>query len=83
MTESQKVLIDACEAEGVPRYIAGNYCLDYTKLEKGQLFPKDPMIEVKEYLDGKSVTGVHVLIRYTWTRSPACISRSTMEKRRS
>ncbi|KAJ9640976.1 hypothetical protein H2199_005644 [Coniosporium tulheliwenetii] len=62
MREGQKVLIDACEAEGVPRYIASDYSLDFTKLEKGQLFPKDPMIEVKEYLDGKRVKGVHVLI---------------------
>lgn len=62
MTEGQKVLIDACEAKGVPRYIASDYSLDFTKLKKGQLFPKDPMIEVKEYLDGTRVEGVHVLI---------------------
>lgn len=63
MIEGQKILVDACEAENVPRYIASDYCLDFTKLEKGQLFPKDPMIEVKEYLDGKKIVkGVHVLI---------------------
>lgn len=35
MTEGQKVLVDECEAEGVPRYIASDYSLDFTKLEKG------------------------------------------------
>ncbi|KAF9638036.1 hypothetical protein BFW01_g8933 [Lasiodiplodia theobromae] len=63
MVEGQKILVDACEAEKVPRYIASDYCLDFTKLEKGQLFPKDPMIEVKEYLDQQQIVkGVHVLI---------------------
>ncbi|KAH7121119.1 hypothetical protein B0J11DRAFT_581878 [Dendryphion nanum] len=62
MIEGQKVLIDACSMEGVPRYIASDYCLNFTKLEKGQLFPKDPMIEVKKYLESKDVKGVHVLI---------------------
>ena len=62
MTEGQKVLIDACAAEGVARYIASDYCLDFTKLKLGELFPKDPMIEVKEFLQQKGVVGVHVLI---------------------
>lgn len=63
MIDGQKLLIDACAAEGVPRYLASDFTLDFTKLQKGQLFPKDPMIEVKEYLDAKKeVQGVHVLI---------------------
>ncbi|EXF86352.1 hypothetical protein CFIO01_00049 [Colletotrichum fioriniae PJ7] len=63
MVEDQKKLIDACESNGVPRYIASDWALEYTKLELGQLFPKDPMKHVKAYLDSKkSVKGVHILI---------------------
>lgn len=63
MTHGQKLLVDACESEGVPRYIASDYCLDFTKLEYGQHPAKDPMKKVKEYLDTKeNVKGVHVLI---------------------
>ncbi|KAJ3955615.1 hypothetical protein N0V92_007857 [Colletotrichum tropicale] len=63
MVEGQKMLIDACESEGVPRYIASDWALDYTKLELGELFPKDPMKHVKAYLETKkSVKGVHILI---------------------
>ncbi|KAE8155072.1 nmrA-like family protein [Aspergillus avenaceus] len=62
MVDGQKTLIDACEELNVPRYIASDWALDYTKLELGQLFPKDPMIHVKAYLETKKVAGVHVLI---------------------
>ncbi|GKT82582.1 nmrA-like family protein [Colletotrichum tofieldiae] len=70
MIEGQKKLIDACEVEGVPRYIASDWALDYTKLEFGELFPKDPMKHVKAYLDNqKTVKGVHILIGASWTLS--------------
>lgn len=63
MVNGQKLLIDACASEGVPRYVASDWALDYTKLELGQLFPKDPMIHVKAYLDGQDkVKGVHILV---------------------
>lgn len=63
MVEGQKKLIDSCEASGVPRYIASDWSLDYTKLQLGDLFPKDPMIHVKAYLETKKgVKGVHVLV---------------------
>ncbi|KAI1410482.1 nmrA-like family protein [Hypoxylon sp. FL1857] len=63
MLDGQKLLIDACAAEGVPRYVASDWSLDYTKLEPGQLFPKDPMIHVKAYLDAQDkVKGVHILV---------------------
>lgn len=63
MVDGQKLLIDACASEGVPRYVASDWALDYTKLELGQLFPKDPMIHVKAYLDGQDkVKGVHILV---------------------
>lgn len=35
MTDGQKLLIDACVAEGVPRYIASDYSLDFSKLAFG------------------------------------------------
>lgn len=62
MINGQKSLIDACEAETVPRYVASDYSLDFTKLELGQLPAKDPMKHVQEYLGTKNVQGVHVLI---------------------
>ena len=46
MTDGQKVLIDACVAEAVPRYIASDYSLDYRNLELGDLPSKDPMIKI-------------------------------------
>lgn len=63
MFEGQKLLVDACAAEGVPRYVASDWSVDYTKLKLGDLFPKDPMIKVKAYLDAQDkVKGVHVLV---------------------
>lgn len=63
MIDGQKLLIDACEAEGVRRYLASDYTLDFTKLQLGDLPPKDPMKHVKAYLETmESVQGVHVLI---------------------
>ncbi|KAJ5674765.1 nmrA-like family protein [Penicillium maclennaniae] len=63
MTEGQKLLVDACDHEGVRRYVASDYCLDFTKLELGQHPAKDPMKHVKAYLETKdNVQGVHVLI---------------------
>ncbi|KAI2462791.1 nmrA-like family protein [Annulohypoxylon bovei var. microspora] len=63
MVDGQKFLIDACAAEGVPRYVASDWSFDYTKLKLGQLFPKDAMILVKAYLDAQDkVKGVHILV---------------------
>lgn len=63
MTDGQRVLMDAYEAENVKRYMASDYTLDFTKLEYGQLLPRDPMKRVNEYLETKqNVKGVHVLI---------------------
>ncbi|KAI1656400.1 nmrA-like family protein [Daldinia decipiens] len=63
MVDGQKALIDACAAEGTPRYVASDWSLDYTKLKLGELFPKDPMIHVKAYLDAHDkVKGVHILV---------------------
>jgi hypothetical protein len=62
MVDGQKALIDACEEFNVSRYVASDWALDYTKLKLGELFPKDPMIHVKAYLETKKVQGVHILI---------------------
>ncbi|KAK4172178.1 hypothetical protein QBC36DRAFT_363592 [Triangularia setosa] len=64
MTEGQRLLIEACEAEGVKRYVAGDWTLDYDKLEYGQHPQKDAQKIVKGYLqeEGRRVRGVHILI---------------------
>lgn len=63
MIDGQKALVDACEAAGVPRYIASDYTIDFTKLDYGDLPPKDPMKLIREYVGSKpNVQGVHVLI---------------------
>jgi hypothetical protein len=64
MFSAQKTLIDACEEESVPRYIASDWSLDYRALEVGDLPPKDPMIKIERYLreGNKKVKGVHVLV---------------------
>lgn len=63
MINGQKLLVDACELENVSRYIASDYCLDFTKLDFGQHPAKDPMKHVMAFLETKKfVQGVHVLI---------------------
>lgn len=63
MEDGQKLLIDAAEIEGVQRYIASDYTLDYTKTKIGENEYKDPMKIVKAYLETKpSLKGVHILV---------------------
>lgn len=63
MIEGQKVLIDIAEEEKVSRYVASDWSLDWTKLEMGELFAKEPCQRIHEYLTTKkSIKGVHVLI---------------------
>lgn len=67
MIDGQKILVDACEANGVPRYFPSDYTIDYDKLEMGQLPNKDPMKVVKGYIEdrraqGAKTRGVYVLI---------------------
>ncbi|KAF4968325.1 hypothetical protein FSARC_4271 [Fusarium sarcochroum] len=63
MVDGQKKLIDACDEAGVPRYVASDWALDYTKLKPGQLLPKEAMIQIKAYLETKKTTkGVHILV---------------------
>ncbi|KAL4963756.1 NmrA-like family protein [Aspergillus stella-maris] len=63
MVTGQKILIDTCEELCIPRYIGSDWALEYTRLNLGELFPGDPMIKVKAYLETKEyVKGVHILI---------------------
>lgn len=66
MVSAQKTLIDACIAENVPRYIAGDWSFDFRKLNLGDHPNKDPMKHIQEYLEQKEAEGkikaVHVLI---------------------
>ena len=63
MYEGQKKLIDASIAEGVPRYVAGDWSLDFRNLKYGDMPLKDPMKHVTEYLEEKreQIKGVHIL----------------------
>ncbi|KAJ5768160.1 hypothetical protein N7533_000743 [Penicillium manginii] len=61
MTQGQQLLIDACEEEKVPRYIAGDFAVDFTKVPPGALFPKESAMIIREYLKSKNVAGVHIL----------------------
>ena len=63
MYEGQKRLIDASIAEGVPRYIAGDWSLDFRGIKYGEAPMKDPMKHITEYLEEKKdqIKGVHVL----------------------
>jgi hypothetical protein len=63
MVNGQKTLIDLCEEEGVPRYIASDYTVDFRGLEFGDIPMKDPMKHVQPYLETKKVVkAVHVLV---------------------
>ncbi|KAF2673440.1 NAD(P)-binding protein [Microthyrium microscopicum] len=67
MEEGQKTLIDACIAEEVPRYVAGDWSLDFRGLKLGDHSQKDPMKLVQSYLEEKeketngAIKGVHIL----------------------
>lgn len=65
MNEGQKLIIDACTAEKVPRYFASDWSMNFRKLELGQLPPKDPMKHVQAHLGEREAQGqtkgVHVL----------------------
>jgi hypothetical protein len=65
MIDGQQTLIDACIAEGVPRYIASDWSLDFRGLKLGDHPAKDPMKHVQAYLEEKEGEGkikaVHVL----------------------
>lgn len=67
MVDGQKAVIDACVDVGVPRYMAGDWSLDFRNIKLGDLPPKDPMKHIVQYLDEREqktdgkLKGVHVL----------------------
>ncbi|KKY17962.1 putativelike family protein [Phaeomoniella chlamydospora] len=67
MVDAQKVLIEACDAEGVSRYFASDYTGYYPRLEPGDLPIKDPMIKIYKYIRDGNFSGtvrvkpVHIL----------------------
>lgn len=67
MVDSSKVLIEACDAEGVGRFIPSDFTLDYRNLKPGELPPSDGKIVIWKYLrqgneDGTiKVKAVHIL----------------------
>ena len=64
MEEGQNLLIDACERQGVPRYIASVWTVDYTKLDYGDNYIKDPMKNIKKHLEDSqpNIKDVHSLV---------------------
>ncbi|KIW95578.1 uncharacterized protein Z519_04163 [Cladophialophora bantiana CBS 173.52] len=63
MIDGQKLLIDIAEEQSVPRYVASDWSTDWTKLEMGALFSKEPCQRIKAYLDTKTaIKGVHILV---------------------
>jgi NmrA-like family len=65
MIEGQKTLIDACIQEGVSRYIASDWSLDFRGLKLGEHPLKDANKHVQSYLEKKEdegkIKGVHIL----------------------
>ncbi|KFY98086.1 hypothetical protein V500_01803 [Pseudogymnoascus sp. VKM F-4518 (FW-2643)] len=62
MVKGQKVLIDTCDEENIPRYVASDYAVDFTKIPAGDPFPKESTKIIFEYLKSKKVEGVHILV---------------------
>ena len=65
MLDGQKMLIDACIAEQVPRYFASEYASDYRPLEYGDIPNKDSAKRIRAYIDEKEkeskIKGVYIL----------------------
>jgi putative NADH-flavin reductase len=63
MIDGQKTLIDACIAEGVSRYIASDFSMDFRKLAFGDHSTKDPMKHIQTYLEERNdqIKAVHIL----------------------
>ncbi|KAK3670827.1 hypothetical protein LTR78_009271 [Recurvomyces mirabilis] len=53
MVQGQKTLIDLCIELGVPRFMTGDWSMDYRKLAYGDHPAKDPMKEVAAYAQAK------------------------------
>ncbi|PVH81778.1 NmrA family protein-like protein [Cadophora sp. DSE1049] len=62
MIKGQKVLIDACDDENVPRYVASDFAVDFTKIPDTAPFPKQSTKIIMEYLKSKKVEEIHILV---------------------
>ncbi|KAF2188488.1 NAD(P)-binding protein [Zopfia rhizophila CBS 207.26] len=62
MVEGQKLLIDLCVEGGVGRYISSDYTAEFPQLKPGLYRKKDPILQIKEYLDTKNIKAVHILV---------------------
>jgi len=58
--ESQKVLLDAAIAAGVPRFIPSDYSLDFTKFSPGENRNLDLRREFHQYLDKTAISATSV-----------------------
>ena len=65
MVEGQKMLIDACISERVPRYVASDFSFDFRGLKMGDFPFKDFQYKISDYLRKKESEGciraVHIL----------------------
>ena len=63
MLDGQKKFIDAAIAEGVSRYVAGDWTADYRKLKLGDHEGKDDMKHIDAYLNERQdkIKAIHVL----------------------
>ena len=57
---SQSVLLDAAIAEGVPRFIPSDFCLDFTRTPSGSNRNMDLRREFKERLDGAPIRATSI-----------------------
>jgi hypothetical protein len=68
MSSSHRISIDACVEEGVTRHVAGDWSMDFQRLQVGEHPPKDPMISTWKYLEEREeqIKVVHVLNACFW-----------------
>lgn len=58
--DTQKILLDAAIAAGVPRFIPSDYSLDFTKFSAGENRNFDLRREFHEYLDTRSIAATTI-----------------------
>ncbi|MGA2823424.1 MAG: NmrA family NAD(P)-binding protein [Bacteroidales bacterium] len=60
IVDTQKILLDAAIAAGVPRFIPSDYSLDFTRFSAGENRNLDLRREFHEYLDKSSISGTTI-----------------------
>jgi hypothetical protein len=61
MVDLQKLLIDVCVEEKVPRYMASDWTIELTALEHNEYRKKEPMLQIIDYLEKVDIKPVHIL----------------------